>query len=163
MPRDDRNRPCRAFAPPLALNFVVDVTRPRSRDFTMPHAEYQDAIYAASRPRRTLIGAITWTGVVIFIIALPFVAIPASQFVYRHFPGLSPLAGFIAAAAAVAIFGIPLIILSMRIGPRLHWKHWKPAALVRGHCPACGHDLAGLPREPDNCTICAECGAAWRR
>lgn len=29
-------------------------------------------------------------------------------------------------------------------------------------CPSCRYDLAGLPTEPDGCTVCPECGAAWR-
>ena len=36
---------------------------------------------------------------------------------------------------------------------------------LRGHarCPACIYDLAGCPvAEEDGCTVCPECGAAWR-
>lgn len=29
-------------------------------------------------------------------------------------------------------------------------------------CPSCRYNLASLPPEPDGCTICPECGAAWR-
>jgi hypothetical protein len=29
-------------------------------------------------------------------------------------------------------------------------------------CPSCRYHLAGLPTEPDGCTVCPECGAAWR-
>jgi hypothetical protein len=29
-------------------------------------------------------------------------------------------------------------------------------------CAACGYDLHGLTPEPDGCTVCPECGAAWR-
>ena len=27
---------------------------------------------------------------------------------------------------------------------------------------ACGHDLKGTPVAEDGCTVCPECGAAWR-
>jgi len=29
-------------------------------------------------------------------------------------------------------------------------------------CVACGQDLTGVPAHPDGCTVCPECGAAWR-
>ena len=29
-------------------------------------------------------------------------------------------------------------------------------------CPACGYDLHDLKAEVDGCTVCPECGAAWR-
>lgn len=31
-----------------------------------------------------------------------------------------------------------------------------------GFCAACINDLTDLPAEPDGCTICPECGAAWK-
>jgi hypothetical protein len=31
-----------------------------------------------------------------------------------------------------------------------------------GLCYACGYDLADLHPEADGCTVCPECGAAWR-
>jgi hypothetical protein len=37
------------------------------------------------------------------------------------------------------------------------------ACLTRhGFCAACINDLTGFTPEPDGCTICPECGAAWR-
>ena len=29
-------------------------------------------------------------------------------------------------------------------------------------CLACNYELVGVPPEPDGCTVCPECGAAWR-
>lgn len=29
-------------------------------------------------------------------------------------------------------------------------------------CPACGYNLKGLEPQDDGCTVCPECGAAWR-
>ncbi len=34
--------------------------------------------------------------------------------------------------------------------------------LKRGRCAACEYDLRLLSKDPDGCTICPECGAAWR-
>lgn len=34
---------------------------------------------------------------------------------------------------------------------------------VRGRiCPSCGYALENLDPAPDGCTVCPECGAAWR-
>ncbi len=35
--------------------------------------------------------------------------------------------------------------------------------LDRGRCPTCMYDLSALTPERDGCTVCPECGAAWRR
>ncbi len=42
-----------------------------------------------------------------------------------------------------------------------------PERLVRlmlehRQCPACDYNLRSLPMEHDGCTVCPECGAAWR-
>lgn len=29
-------------------------------------------------------------------------------------------------------------------------------------CLACVYDLTGVPTDPDGCTVCPECGAAWK-
>lgn len=36
------------------------------------------------------------------------------------------------------------------------------ALLCTRHCGGCGYDLRQLPAEDDGCTVCPECGAAWR-
>ena len=37
------------------------------------------------------------------------------------------------------------------------------AILATGVCPACDYELRSIPVAVDGCTICPECGAAWRR
>jgi hypothetical protein len=32
-----------------------------------------------------------------------------------------------------------------------------------GMCGQCGYSLVEIAEEPDGCTVCPECGAAWRR
>lgn len=37
------------------------------------------------------------------------------------------------------------------------------AFITQGRCASCGYLIEGCPpHEPDGCTICPECGAAWR-
>lgn len=31
-----------------------------------------------------------------------------------------------------------------------------------GHCASCGYSLADIPPAEDRCTLCPECGSAWR-
>ncbi|NRA56547.1 MAG: hypothetical protein HRU13_00255 [Phycisphaerales bacterium] len=48
----------------------------------------------------------------------------------------------------------------------LHFRQFRPwlkrYQQAAGRCRACGYDLANLQAESDGCTICPECGAAWR-
>lgn len=35
--------------------------------------------------------------------------------------------------------------------------------LAQNRCPSCAHDLTGAKPDPaDHCTLCPECGAAWK-
>lgn len=36
------------------------------------------------------------------------------------------------------------------------------AVVNEGLCAGCGYRIDGLPAEPDGCTVCPECGAAWK-
>jgi len=60
------------------------------------------------------------------------------------------------------------LVLSPMIGVCiLGWFTWdrRYIAIPRvktGQCGACEHDLRSLPPESDGCTVCPECGAAWR-
>jgi hypothetical protein len=37
------------------------------------------------------------------------------------------------------------------------------ALLAEHRCASCAYDLGAVEPEPDGCTVCPECGAAWRR
>jgi hypothetical protein len=58
------------------------------------------------------------------------------------------------AAAMIAAFRFVV-----RRADRIHAIHHMPAM---GLCPACGYGIRGVPSEADGCTVCPECGAAWR-
>ena len=60
------------------------------------------------------------------------------------------------------LISVPLSIVGLRmirvIGLRLQCA-W---IVANGRCGSCGYDLAKLPVAEDSCTICPECGAAWK-
>lgn len=57
---------------------------------------------------------------------------------------------------------LPLTILLTRIFIVICMR-WQCAWIVaNGRCGSCGYDLAKLPIAEDGCTICPECGAAWK-
>lgn len=33
---------------------------------------------------------------------------------------------------------------------------------AHGFCPSCAYNLTGVTPDPDDCTTCPECGAAWK-
>lgn len=41
-------------------------------------------------------------------------------------------------------------------------EHMMRLLLKHRRCASCAYDLAGTPVQPDLCTVCPECGAAWR-
>lgn len=46
---------------------------------------------------------------------------------------------------------------------RVLWGgQWKARYKELGRCPACQYSLASLEPATDGCTVCPECGAAWR-
>ncbi len=45
---------------------------------------------------------------------------------------------------------------------RLHGRTRTAIWLAYGLCPTCAFDLSHSPTQPDACTLCPECGAAWR-
>jgi hypothetical protein len=72
-------------------------------------------------------------------------------------------------AAAALRLGFSLVFLCVvwwLILPharRLLWiRSWKRRFVELGRCPACQYSMASLVAEADGCTVCPECGGAWR-
>ena len=56
-----------------------------------------------------------------------------------------------------------LALLSTMLGGLYSVHRLSPSRrLAKGECPTCGYSLRRLDPEPDGCTVCPECGAAWR-
>jgi len=63
------------------------------------------------------------------------------------------------------LVGLPALVL-FTLAPRtvkVITLRWQCAFLINvGRCPSCGYELRALPPADDGCTVCPECGAAWR-
>ncbi|OAB63600.1 hypothetical protein AY599_08595 [Leptolyngbya valderiana BDU 20041] len=97
------------------------------------------------------LGALIFALVVVALIVL-------SSFI---FPSLgSPL------AALPSLWMPAFMIVWMGVFCYFHFAVFKPWAkrhkLAAGRCRACGYDLSNLTADPDGCTTCPECGAAWK-
>ncbi len=64
-------------------------------------------------------------------------------------------------AVLVAIMW-PLFPLLLRIQRWEERSRLRSGYLAAGHCPSCDYDLSSQPKEPDGCSMCPECGAAWK-
>ncbi|MBX3387428.1 MAG: hypothetical protein KF768_12735 [Phycisphaeraceae bacterium] len=41
-------------------------------------------------------------------------------------------------------------------------RAWRDLYLLAGQCAACGYSIGDLRSAEDGCTVCPECGGAWR-
>jgi hypothetical protein len=100
------------------------------------------------------------------LIAVAMLVLPAVLIAALEFLGRSRGAP----RGSVATFDAPLISLLFVVGlmallvlGRYLFKRLAVAELLRdGLCPACTYEILDLPLAPDRCTVCPECGAAWR-
>lgn len=59
---------------------------------------------------------------------------------------------------------VPVLVQLVVIGVSAWSFGQRTASIIcaNGHCASCGYALAILPTEADGCTVCPECGSAWR-
>jgi hypothetical protein len=110
-----------------------------------------------------MMGRYWWRGIAalaIFLagaLILPWVTWPIQSFLLdRGLPTYH--AGFISGG----VYGL----LVLPIFAVFHNKQRRPMTarlILRDHiCPSCLYDLQGLTPADDDCTVCPECGSAWR-
>ena len=71
------------------------------------------------------------------------------------------------AASAIAVVGglagaIVGVLIGVRVLARALDRLRRRLATLPPVCLTCKYQLSGLHPEPDGCTVCPECGAAWR-
>ena len=84
-------------------------------------------------------------------------------------PGVAPVSSGPSVGGGIGLllawFLYIVVVGTLTSLPMTRW-YWCPV-IVKGvllvrHCATCGYSLASVPPEPDGCTICPECGAAWK-
>ncbi len=63
-----------------------------------------------------------------------------------------------------AMFAMPplVVVVFVWAGRRYLRDRYHRVILTKGYCPSCGYRLVSARPEGDGCTVCPECGAAWR-
>ena len=98
-------------------------------------------------------------------VALGFLVVVGGNIVYfRYFStwkGLDPVNTTLYVIQFIVILSGPL--LAYRLAKAGYVGHVTSVMLKHCHCPHCGYDIRGLPRDPaDGATVCPECGCAWK-
>jgi hypothetical protein len=118
-------------------------------DSTMPESEYRE-LHRRLRGQEWVWSAILW------MLALYFVV----RFIRKVASGGFGW-DFVPALAFVAVWVFLARRSQTAFPDRPGW--WVAEELRRlGRCPSCAYKLTSLPVEADGCTVCSECGAAWR-
>jgi hypothetical protein len=91
---------------------------------------------------------------VLFICAAIIGGVLAERFISGH-----PVSR--AGIAALSLLAVGMLVMGF-YPPRGSHRRDARALLEIRRCPSCGFALDGRTPEPDLCTICAECGSAWR-
>lgn len=118
----------------------------------------------------------------IFPVAAPWVDSPAGPPVRATGAGRSaypllPLGALLVVLAGVlpgGIAGVSLVlgvllaiggVALLTLNPRRPAPAYAAfvALLNNGYCPSCAYGIDTIRPEHDGCTVCPECGAAWRR
>ncbi len=60
------------------------------------------------------------------------------------------------------LFGVVLGVLAWSVWPGRVGRTIARGRVARGCCGSCGYWLQGLRAQGDGCTVCPECGSAWR-
>lgn len=116
---------------------------------------------AASRCPRDPPTPAQWAqGIVYGLIALPVLLAGSLLPPYIAFHLSMPWwARILVAIPGGVLPALATIFIIRRLAGQAMARDWARA----GYCPSCGQDLTGTPADGDGCTVCPECGAAWRR
>ncbi len=112
-----------------------------------------DNVDARGRPVR--LRSPMWRTALLWVLVAAVLGTPAALIF-----DLAPPGSCVSVCAIPLVFGLLLVLAVVE-------KHGLSdaevaARLASGFCPNCRYGLQSLRPEEDGCTICPECGAAWR-
>jgi len=85
--------------------------------------------------------------------------------------GIAAIVHFYSSSGSILLTGSLVVMLALVLGMgfsvlsvehRLRREDRETLATLPQVCVACTYDMSGLVAECDGCTVCPECGAAWR-
>jgi hypothetical protein len=146
--KDARSRPVSIIGPGWRAMWPVDFARPAG-----PLAA--EARAANAIPQSSGMQFHAW--LLLMITAVVFAALSA-WWAVRAGPGarLQPIG-----TLGWAVLGLVLGVMTFRYKFRQSPEKIVEAALRERCCPSCNYSLSGISPDPDGCTTCPECGAAW--
>lgn len=128
---------------------IVNLETSRNQDFK---ATYLRQVWG-SKPTLLLLVSTALAGVIttssLVLVAAWLLGLGGSLGLALFVLVLLPCAGLIAA------WQVRLLVAA-----RARW--WMQRRLPHSQCAACAFHLDDLTPEPDGCTVCPECGAAWK-
>ena len=114
-------------------------------------AEDDPALYRFSAMRYFSLGTILWI-IVLF---------PTYRFLDWFFSDVLGIYTWIAFVMIVIIM-VPFWQVVTYFEDRALAKGLRRLFRYHAHCPSCLYGIRDIEPDPDGCTICPECGAAWR-
>jgi hypothetical protein len=110
----------------------------------------------AGPPRRSSVGA--WRPVLLAV----FVALCGwlVHLVTRH---PHPPGALVSAVAGAGVLAATLVWATSTATLVASTYEAFTTLLANDYCPACAYGVGDIRPEADGCTVCPECGAAWRR
>lgn len=115
-------------------------------------------------PRTNVSRKITWREAAPVLLALAICVVVLSVVVINFGPGPSRAWSIFFWPLSAVMFVIITACAQVGWRARLRRLHPQIRSTMINHdrCPACGYLLTTLQPDEDGCTVCPECGAAWR-
>lgn len=87
-----------------------------------------------------------------------FLCVLLASFIQQHWPAVGDFGSCLIAFATVS----PLVLMTRGWWWRDLAPRYRDMLTLNRRCAGCALDLSSIEPEPDGCTVCPECNAAWR-
>lgn len=163
----------------LAVGMGVAVLAMRSGGWLMEMASPNRLIRKDDRGAEAVIAPANWTAMELTDVERLRLALWLKENPRRGDRWITPawilfLLGFVFAVNSIwhlnrasswllfACFTLPASLLMRRLRQRRAMARQVPALLAMRRCPACAYGIDDLKAADDGCTVCPECGGAWK-